>query len=276
MSAAQQLIDQPTITLWRSLQEPVGVREALDWRELMARPALTTPAVLEDKLQGRGWSPASFIGDRRRKDAVERVYALVLDYEAKDGAPAASIEDALDLWGGALMLLHTSYSHAPASPRFRVVLPLIEGVTAEQYAVLWRWAASRCAEVGHSIDEACRDASRLWFLPAVPPGGEEHFQCKVLDPGVMFDAHAAIDQQMAREAPLPPATLAPVAPGLAKTHAPGREELGPRRFGQSALESALRNLRAAGKGSRHNTLAREAYALGGLAPAGALTVNEIE
>lgn len=267
--AAPVLDESFAITVWGSLTDPQGTRQEETWPTLLGHGWWRRPVVLVDKVRARGWSPAIFAGDRRAKAGVEAVFALVLDYEAAEGEAPTSIDDALDLWRGCLGLLHTSYSHTPERPRFRVIVALSRAVTGAEYGPLWRWAATRCAEAGHQIDEACRDPSRLWFLPAVPPGGELTYQSRALDGGPL-DVDAALAEQREREAPPPPPAPRP------RTSAAPAEGFGPERFCARALEGAVDDVRRAPKGSRHNTIRAKAYQLAGLLHTGALSADQIE
>jgi len=269
VSAAEVMPATIAITVWGSLTDPQGIRQEETWETLLSHGWWRRPVVVADKVRARGWSPAIFTGDRRAKAGVEAVFALVLDYEAPEGEAPTSLDDAFDLWGAYRGLLHTSYSHAPERPRFRVVVALARPVSAAEYSLLWRWAATRCAEAGHQIDEACRDPSRLWFLPAVPPGGEASYTARRLDGGLL-DVDTALAEQREREAPPPPPPPRP----RASTAAP--DGFGAERFCTRALEGAADDVRRAPKGSRHNTLRAKAYQLAGLLHTGALTADQIE
>jgi hypothetical protein len=123
--------------------------------------ALTTFPVLRvaDKRALPGWSPALFApGATRRADAVRAMSCLVLDVD--DGDPEAAFAP----WSGLLVVMHTTWSHTPVAPRFRVVLPLARPVPADRWAEAWAWAAARTV----AADPACKDPSRLYFRPAVP------------------------------------------------------------------------------------------------------------
>ncbi len=122
--------------------------------------ALTTFPVLgvTDKRALPAWSPAIFLqGARRAADTVLAVGCLVLDVDAGD--PDA----AFDPWPGVLAVMHTTWSHRPEAPRYRLVLPLARPVPAHLWGLAWTWAVERTAEA----DRACKDPSRLYFRPAV-------------------------------------------------------------------------------------------------------------
>lgn len=124
------------------------------------------------------WSPADYRdGETRGASGVERVSCFVFDHD--DGT---SIEEALDPWGHSPLLAHTSWSHTDEHPRFRLVLPLAEPVPATAWPLAWAWARERSG--GH-IDEACKDPSRLYLLPAIPRP-EAPFRALVRDDGGPF------------------------------------------------------------------------------------------
>jgi hypothetical protein len=120
---------------------------------------------VDDKRALPAWSPARFRpGATRKAGAVEEVSCLVLDFDA--GEP----DEALAAWADHLVVLHTTWSHAPEAPRFRLVLPLARPVSLSAWARAWGWAAERAP----GADPACKDPSRLYFRPARPRPDAPH------------------------------------------------------------------------------------------------------
>ena len=116
-----------------------------------------------------GWSPVLFDPPKRSKENVRRVFAIVLDHD-KGG----DWDKLRALWSDHFGLIYTTKSHgAPGTTgdRLRVVLPLNRPVTADEHARIWDWAAERSLEAGCPADTQCRDASRFWYDPSLPPGG---------------------------------------------------------------------------------------------------------
>lgn len=112
-----------------------------------------------DKRKLPAWSPATLRpGTRRGNDNVDEVSCIVLDYD--DGTP---VDDAVAPWTEWAFIVHTSWSHTAELAKFRLVVPLARPVPAKAWRWVWSWAASRAAG---KIDGACKDASRLYFLPA--------------------------------------------------------------------------------------------------------------
>lgn len=122
--------------------------------------SLTTFRVrhVSDKRDLPAWSPARFAdGATRCSGAVTEVSCLVLDLDD------ALVDVVQGGWADALHVLHTTWSHTPARPRWRLVVPLARPVPASRWAEAWKWASDRTPEA----DPACKDAGRLYFLPAV-------------------------------------------------------------------------------------------------------------
>jgi hypothetical protein len=166
----------------RGTKNPAGERKLADWgvffEKVLLFGAEKRADIPKEKLPA--WSPAVFTDDKRAKHNVENVTALVLDYdntwiELADGKAIkqripeeelVTIERAVAAWKGCMLLVHTSSSHTSEWPRFRVVVPFSRPVTPDEYTIIWEWAAEHLEDRGQAIDGACKDPSRLWFLPA--------------------------------------------------------------------------------------------------------------
>ena len=81
----------------------------------------------------------------------------MLDHDAGDP------EAALAAWSGVIAVAHSTWSHTEDAPRFRVVVPLARPIPANRWSAAWSWASERAP----GADRACKDASRLYFRPAV-------------------------------------------------------------------------------------------------------------
>jgi hypothetical protein len=151
-----------TITFFAPKEKSKGIKRTIkSWPSLFETFSKAKPPTTKDKNAQAGWSPATFTGDTRKAANVELVHALVLDYDAGNTTP----EQAIEVWAGHLGCVYTSWSHTPAKPKFRLIVPFSRGVNADEYAVIWQNAASKVKAAGHEIDEACKDPSRLWYLP---------------------------------------------------------------------------------------------------------------
>lgn len=139
-----------TITLFRSVTDTDGARVSLTWSELVA--ALSGPVVCADKHDAPGWSPATYLDDERG-EPVQAVTCLVYDVDA--ALPTLPPDVA---W-----VAHTTHSHTPESPRWRLVVATDRPHTPAEHDAVWS-AGARA--LGLAPDPSTRDASRFYWGPS--------------------------------------------------------------------------------------------------------------
>lgn len=180
------------ITRWPSLTNPNGKREPITWPALASEFRETWQEFAGP--DHPGWSAAVFRGDKRGRSHVERVTALVLDYDG-----TATESEALAPWEGASGFLHTTKSHTPENPSFRILLHLSRPVSAFEYDAIWVRLNAHC---GGKLDRQARDPSRFWFMPSRAAG--DSFRVREF-PGLPLDP----DEWLAKPDPEPKATASP-------------------------------------------------------------------
>lgn len=155
------------------------------------------------------WSPALYPEGvtTKKQDGITGVTALVLDYD--DGT---TLDQLAELWAEWCFVAYSSWSHTPAAPRFRVVLPLARMATPEEHKATWAWAKT----YSPTIDAACSDVGRIYGLPVQRPDADppEFWY----NPGKLLAPHAA-PTRTARNtaaAPAPDGVLARVQAELAR------------------------------------------------------------
>lgn len=114
----------------------------------------------------RVWSPTLYApgAEKRGGEHVTHLSCIVLDYD--DGT---SIDEASACWSQYFHMVHSTWSHTEARPRFRLVLPLAHLVPASAWARVWSWAAALAStRGGHAVDGALKNPSSHYALPAVP------------------------------------------------------------------------------------------------------------
>lgn len=136
------------------------VRRAHTWRQLAASLTRFRPGPDDgDKTRLPSWSPAIYPADKTRAaEHVEAVSCLVLDIDT-----GGSIAESIARWSSWPAVIHSSFSYTPEVQKHRVVLPLARPIAVRWWARAWAWAAARDPR----LDKACKDASRLYFLPAL-------------------------------------------------------------------------------------------------------------
>ncbi|GEM_PF-132965 len=164
----QQRIQRETLRVeraWEAHQQgqPMSGPAARVLRD--ADDAAAAYAKLVDKAQGAAktdlalWSPALYAPEAKRgSDGVVHLSCLALDHDKGMG-----LDEAQALWRDFHFILHTTWSHHPDRPRFRLVLPLAGPVPASDWAAFWTWANTR---TDGRLDIALKGRAANFALPA--------------------------------------------------------------------------------------------------------------
>lgn len=93
---------------------------------------------------------------------IEEVTGLALDF---DGKSAAVDVEAILAKLPYLGVAHSSYSHTPESPRFRVLIPFAEPISIQEHNRLWWWIFE---QTDRQADPSGKNPDRLFYLPRAP------------------------------------------------------------------------------------------------------------
>jgi len=254
-----------SVVRWRSSTDPVAEsRHALTWDEMCAllAPAPDGWTVYGDKKAIPGWSPVELLAGedgvyRRRAARVASISCLVLDLDAGDSPEA--VEAALD---GVQSCVHTTWSCTPEHMTFRVILPFETPCPVRWWSEVWSCGARWAAERGVRPDPAAKDACRLYYLPALPPGRPA---------ASMRQAGALLSwRRLMLDYPAPPSPPASRAPSVRELVQRGLDSLegGDKARADRYLTGVERGLAATAEGGRNAAAFRGGAALGGLIAAG--------
>jgi hypothetical protein len=175
------------ITVWPSLYRPREGQTSTDLA-ILARAAAPREYLSKDAVPR--WSGATFRGGHRALATFDASSWVVLDYDAGGFA----VEAFADLCGFA----HTSWSHTPEAPRWRVAVMLSSRLgSVGEHDRVWRAAAAIGERAGLEPDRAARTACHCFALPAARPGYRH-----VALTGALLDVDAALEEYPA-PAPLP-------------------------------------------------------------------------
>ncbi len=109
----------------------------------------------------RLFSPAHYEpGAKRGRAGVVHLSCLVLDYDG--GTRVAQARRTWERW---LHVIHSTWSHTDAYPKFRVCLPLAGPVEMASWRPLWEWSARRA---GGEVDPAMKQEAATYAVPATP------------------------------------------------------------------------------------------------------------
>jgi hypothetical protein len=129
------------------------------------KPKLKNKSKDEAKKALRLWSPVWYSGTRRGKEGVAHLSCLVLDFDG-----GLSPEQASELWGEHHHILHSTWSHRPEQPKFRLCMPMARPVLPQDWARVWDWAQ---AHSGGRADPAPKSIGSTFALPAVKREDQE-------------------------------------------------------------------------------------------------------
>mgnify|MGYP003146184520 CR=1 FL=1 len=116
------------------------------------------------------WSPAIYAqGSKRANDSVLEITSLVYDLDY----PKSSIEEMTERLDGigVAYIIHSTWSHRPSSPRYRLVFPISRPLTPPEYPIAWE-NGLRVIGLEAGIDRQARNISRHYALPAQVEGEE--------------------------------------------------------------------------------------------------------
>lgn len=180
----------------------------------------------------------------RRASNAELLSMVVLDVD--DGT---SVDELIE--PGVFCLAHTSWSHTPDAPKWRVIYPLAEPVPAAQWGDTWRGVAAKWP----SIDPSTKDPSRMYYVPAVRQSMPLCRAPKRLAyRRGTYEARLQLGRWLTPPAPPPPPER------LRQVRAPGRVDYrmlsGDRRgrYGAAIARARVERVATAGKGQRNTHL----------------------
>jgi len=140
--------------------------------------------VERDEKDGKLWSPVSYPDGATRLNAnVSELYALVMDID--DGTHPDALTAQWEPWE---YLVYSSFSSTPEHPKWRAVFPLSRPVAGADWPKTYAKLVDALAE--GITDPQCKDASRMYYTPACPPGAERfafHHPGHLLNPDSFAD-----------------------------------------------------------------------------------------
>lgn len=224
------------------------------WSEFVA--TLKEPEYRAEKLRGPLFSPTEFVGGKKQEHA-KLVHFGVLDV---DDASPDQMMAAMRLAAQYDSFAYTTWRQPEASQqglfRARMLVRFSRPCVPAEWPAVW---ARFAAQFGNSHD-VCKDATRLYFSPALPIGCDWAWQCWEHSTGVAWDVDEALKMPIPASAiaaqaktyvsndPVPPDALPGLAARLAKRADPYAARMG------GLLKEALNGHSIASAGSRNTTL----------------------
>jgi hypothetical protein len=175
----------PHNTTWDELK--ITLATVIRQGELNLRDYLAAPDNIKKyNKDGLAWIPCSTIDPNgaRIQSNMDKAYALVLDIDT--GMPLNEVKEHIE---GFEAVIHSSFSHSPEHPKWRVVLPLAEPIEAKDLTKIFDHFQ---ADFDGRLDASCgHDPSRLYYLPACPADAERLFHYEHMD-GAFLDVNEVL------------------------------------------------------------------------------------
>ncbi len=157
------------ISFFNNKTDNLAKPEKHSWQSLI--DLLKNPDIRNHK-DGRLISGATFKDFKRSKSNAIESSLLILDFDHIDKID-------LSVWQnmGISFACYTTFSHATNDKpcAYRVIIPLSNPIPADKYPLLYQWAFEQSNSL---IDPACKDVSRMQYLPACPTERLKDFQFK--------------------------------------------------------------------------------------------------
>lgn len=218
------------VALFESVRDRLPFQTTCAWEKLL--PLLSRHEERETK-DGRLWSPVLYReGATRGVDGVIAVYALVLDFDNGE-----TTERYRESWSPFVYHVHSTFSHTWEVPKWRAVFPLATPVPAREWPATWRRLVHALCD--NKADPSCKDASRIFYLPACPVGDGARFSAT-------YEGEGWIDPTDMRAFPEPPAPEKPSPTGSATVPLPTEKEALLEKLVGGALSEAFRHGRHKG------------------------------
>ena len=174
------------------------------------REQMHSEARSDPKRDLRLWSPAHYPPNSRRgSENVLHLSCVVLDYDS-----GLDIGEAAAAWQDYFHIVHTTWSHTPETPKYRLILPLAEPVRPADWRTVYEWAEERAAG---TVDPTGKSIGTTFALPTVPD--EAVPRVAFARPGPLLDARL---EGLIDEAADPPEDgVAPYGPNHFRIPVPG-------------------------------------------------------
>lgn len=242
------------ISLFNNKTDNLAKQEIHSWQSLI--DLLRNPDIRNQK-DGRLISGTIFKENKRAKSTAIESSLLILDYDHVDKID-------LSVWQnmGISFAAYTTFSHATNDKpcAYRVIIPLLNPIPADKYALLYQWAIEKSNGL---IDPACKDVSRMQYLPACPKERLKDFK-PFSNVGALLDWQSVINTPETLDNPITATSnVIPIQTQQAKPKkAYKQNERDFSTWVESAINTEIENVRNAANGTRNAKLNKSAFALG--------------
>jgi hypothetical protein len=139
---------------------------------------------------GTGIVPAQIETGPRKAERVQSVSLLMLDIETKREVPP-TVDEISEQLAGMQAMLYTTYGHIEETPRYRLVIAPARPLSPHEVRPVGLAVAGKLG-LSDSIDTACLEPSRMFYLPRVPAALKGQFRFAEFE-GALLDVDALLE-----------------------------------------------------------------------------------
>lgn len=252
-------------SIFECVTDNLAKEETQEWHDLVQ--LFSKPDIRNDK-DGKLISGAIFTNNKRSKENAIESSLLILDFDHVE-----TID--LSVWHNLSISFayYTTFNHGTKDKpcAYRVVIPLKTPIPAASYPLLYQWATNI---TNGAIDKACKDISRIQYLPACPQERKHLFRHSA-NTGSFLDWQSVIST-VTNDKPVfsaqTPATVSTQPKPKTTNHKANGGDFS--HYVEPIIQVEINKVASAIKGSRNATLNKAAFALGTLVASSWANVNQ--
>ena len=184
-------------TLFAGVKNPKGKKIDLPYRKFLKKISTLIETDQKDTVL---ISPCKLSDDYRADKNVIEVNQFAFDIDDPKGLSFDELTDMISSYAG---YIHTTHSHRKDNQRYRVVLPLTDPVTRDEWYEARQNFLFFNPGLARIVDPVCKEPSRAYYLWSAPPNQAEHANFFVsmgapIDPESLFSGLSAVKGKESR------------------------------------------------------------------------------
>ena len=193
------------VSLYQNITSPQAMPRDISWDKLCN--ALSNP-IISDVKDVPLYGPYRLSNPARSNQNVVEISYFVFDIDDSKGKTA---QDIIKLVQDYDAVIHSTWSHTIANPRYRLIIRLLRPIPAMDYKAVRVAFLSQNSELASIIDKACSDLSRVYYMFSYPSTHSNYAEF-VRNNGVPLDPATCLIPSQANQTALATNLLAPQNP----------------------------------------------------------------
>lgn len=160
----QQLNQEIEVCLFQNITSPIPIKHLTSTRAHLR--TLMSQGIQSDSKDVPLLGPYLLApGNKRANDNIKKISLLVFDIDDPKGLSLNEIVDMVKQFDG---FIHTTWSHTPDKPRYRLILFLSRSLSPQEFNQVRKGFLFLHSNIAAIIDPSCSDISRCYYLFSYP------------------------------------------------------------------------------------------------------------